>query len=126
MTPEAALAKVAYVLGRWKDNATRRRILTYDLRGEITLPAPIERITGEAATFNLQGVTTGQAGITQLVGHIGSMMARTTDEDGPANIWAHRLFPYLMCGAAEANDVHMLEQLHSIVHNFDVSSFECT
>ncbi len=57
MTPEAALAKVAYVLGRWKDNATRRRILTYDLRGEITLPAPIERITGEAATFNLQGVT---------------------------------------------------------------------
>uniref|UniRef100_A0A5K3FDJ8 asparaginase n=1 Tax=Mesocestoides corti TaxID=53468 RepID=A0A5K3FDJ8_MESCO len=124
MTPEAALAKLAYVLGRWKDIPTRRRILTYDLRGEVTLPTALTPdTTEEAPAFSLQGVTTGQAGITQVVGHVGAIMCRAT-ENGPANVWAQRLFPYLLCGAAETNDCDMLDQLFSITHTFDICDHE--
>lgn len=122
MTPEAALAKLAYVLGRFKDVPTRRRMLTYDLRGEVTLPPAEETaevITTEAPAFNLQNVVSGQAGITQMVGHVGSILSRATD-DGPTNVWTLRILPYLFCGAAEANDCDVLEQLANITHSFEV------
>ncbi|KAL5112506.1 L-asparaginase [Taenia crassiceps] len=121
MTLEAALAKLAYVLGRFKDVSTRRRMLTYDLRGEVTLPSVEETakvVATEAPTFSLQNVVSGQAGITQMVGHIGSILSHAT-EDGPINIWTLRILPYLFCGAAEANDCDVLEQLGNITHSFE-------
>lgn len=126
MTPEAALAKVAYVLGCCKDNAARRRILSHDLRGEITLP-PRPRNTPEdesgAVTFDLHTVPSGQVGINQLAARIGGVMVRA-GKDGPSNIWADRLFPYLFCAAAEADDVAMLTQLFSITKSLKVRSAE--
>ncbi|VDK38011.1 unnamed protein product [Taenia asiatica] len=121
MTPEAALAKLAYVLGRFKDVPTRRRMLTYDLRGEVTLPPAEETVeiaTTEPPAFSLQNVVSGQAGITQMVGHIGSILSHAT-EDGPTNVWTLRILPYLFCGAAEANDCDVLEQLANITHSFE-------
>ncbi|VDM21442.1 unnamed protein product [Hydatigera taeniaeformis] len=119
MTPEAALAKMAYVLGRFKDAPTRRRMLTHDLRGEVTLPpAELTVAPKETPAFSLRNVVSGQAGITQMVGHIGSILSNAT-EDGPANVWAMRILPYLFCGAAEANECDVLEQLGNITHNFE-------
>nr|CDS15566.1 Asparaginase glutaminase [Echinococcus granulosus] len=126
MTPEAALAKLAYVLGCFKDAPTRRRMLTYDLRGEVTLPPEEETaevITAEAPAFSLRNVVSGQAGITQIVGHVGSILSRAT-EDGSTNVWTLRILPYLFCGAAETNDCDLLEQLSNITHSFEFCDSE--
>ncbi|KAM7540974.1 hypothetical protein Aperf_G00000023396 [Anoplocephala perfoliata] len=123
MTAEAALAKLSYVLGVSKDTKVRRRMLYCDLRGEVTLPPTQEDTVVQPPVFSLQAVPSGQEGINQLVGHIGSIFTRATAE-GPANIWALRILPYLLCGAAEANDCDMLEQLFTVVRTFDVCDRE--
>ncbi|VEL39265.1 unnamed protein product [Protopolystoma xenopodis] len=49
MTPEAALAKLAYVLAKdeWTDLATRRAMLCRNLCGELTIKGdPTSQITG--------------------------------------------------------------------------------
>lgn len=120
MTLEAALAKLSYVLGVSKDTKVRRRMFYCDLCGEVTLPPTQEDTTAQPPAFILQDVPSGQEGINQLVGHIGSIFMRATAE-GPANIWAQRILPYLLCGAAEANDCDMLEQLFAVAHSFNAS-----
>lgn len=122
MTPEAALAKLSYVLGVSNDIKVRRRMLHCDLRGEVTLPPSQEVTVVQPPSFSLQGVSTGHEGINELVGHVGSIFTKATAE-GPTNLWAQRILPNLLCGAAEANDCDMLEQLYVVTHSFDVSDF---
>ncbi|KAM3179084.1 hypothetical protein ACTXT7_001304 [Hymenolepis weldensis] len=123
MTPEAALAKLSYVLGVNNDIKVRRRMLHCDLRGEVTLLPSQEVTVVHPPNFSLQGVSSGHEGINQLVGHVGSIFTKATAE-GPTNLWAQRILPNLLCGAAEANDCDMLEQLYTVTHSFDVSDRE--
>nr|CDS32352.1 Asparaginase glutaminase [Hymenolepis microstoma] len=123
MTPEAALAKLSYVLGVSNDIKVRRRMLRCDLRGEVTLPPAREVNVAQPPNFSLQGVSSGYEGINQLVGHVGYIFAKATVE-GSGNLWAQRILPNLLCGAAEANDCYMLEQLYTVTHSFDVPDRE--
>ncbi|VDN97775.1 unnamed protein product [Rodentolepis nana] len=123
MTPEAALAKLSYVLGVSNDIKVRRRMLRCDLRGEVTLPPAQEVNVAQPPNFSLQDVSSGSEGINQLVGHVGYIFSKATVE-GSSNLWAQRILPNLLCGAAEANDCFVLEQLYTVTHSFDVPDRE--
>lgn len=133
MTPEAALAKLAYVLGRWRDVPTRKRMLSSDLRGEVTLLFPDEdkevvrptAVPMEAPSYTMRNAISDQMGIAQVVNFLGSICSHATEE-GPANEWALRILPYLLCSAAEVNDCCMLQQIFDITHSFEVGVLECT
>ncbi|KAL7061487.1 hypothetical protein AAHC03_01866 [Spirometra sp. Aus1] len=116
MTPEAALAKVSYVLGKWSDNKTRRLMLSRNLRGEMTIPveAPVSKPQQDA----LSSLSTGQAGLTQLVGYMGTYLSEP-ETNKKAAVWASHLFPLLFCSAAAANEVDELDQLFKVTGTFE-------
>uniref|UniRef100_A0A0V0J7L3 asparaginase n=1 Tax=Schistocephalus solidus TaxID=70667 RepID=A0A0V0J7L3_SCHSO len=116
MTPEAALAKVSYVLGKWSDNKTRRLMLARNLRGEMTIS--VEAPVKKSQSADLSSLSVGQAGLTQLVGYLGAYLSEP-EVNKKATAWASHLFPFLFCSAAAANEVDELDQLFKVTGTFE-------
>ncbi|BHF59024.1 hypothetical protein SprV_0100197900 [Sparganum proliferum] len=115
MTPDAALMKMAYVLAKWKDPATRRRMLAHSLRGEMTEPILETRV-------GLKSISAAPCAIANVpLEHtrgLGELLSNVY-ANGLAPQWAQKLFPALMCAAAETDDTETLEQLFRIAGHFE-------
>ncbi|VDD79356.1 unnamed protein product [Mesocestoides corti] len=116
ITTEAALMKLAYVLGKWDDPSAQRRMLAHSLRGEMTEPLVETRRHRNASTHATLS-TTGAASMDATVA-LGDLFV-SADANSLSSVWSRPLFISLMCAAAEADDVDMLEQLFRIAGHFE-------
>ncbi|XP_035826944.1 L-asparaginase [Aplysia californica] len=96
MTPEAALTKLSYVLGKdeWSLEQ-KKKMLARNLRGELTT------VTEEKLSIS----------DSELIKSVARYMSLSTREE--VNKVKEAIYPCLMCAAAQANDVPALEKLRS-------------
>ncbi|VDN10882.1 unnamed protein product [Dibothriocephalus latus] len=119
MTPEGALMKMAYVLAKWKDPATRRRMLAHSLRGEMTEPILETRVGLQPIIASSRQTTNVSFEHTRGLGELLSSAAANSLTPQ----WAQKVFPALMCTAAETDDTETLEQLFRIAGHFEVNAY---
>ncbi|VDK39206.1 unnamed protein product [Taenia asiatica] len=116
ITTEAALMKMAYVLGKWDDPATQRRMLSHSLRGEMTEPFV------ETRCHRHQSVGTSQASEgwapKEMTTALGEALVNA-EAAGLSRQWSENLFHSLICAAADHDDVEMLEQILRISGHFE-------
>lgn len=116
MTPECALTKLSYLLGKYKDSADKvRYLMRKSLRGEITVPNRRMRFT---YLPNAQGLTASVLSILGIT-HTNSSLI-TPDNKQNDDCFSEytpdssltlekQLVPLLLCRAAFAGDVKNLE-----------------
>ncbi|CDS35712.1 Ankyrin [Echinococcus multilocularis] len=116
ITTEAALMKMAYVLGKWDNPATQRRMLSHSLRGEMTEPSV------ETRSHRRHSVSTSQSSEASASKEMTTALGETlvnVEAAGLARQWSENLFHSLICAAADNDDVEMLEQLLHISGHFE-------
>lgn len=116
ITTEAALMKMAYVLGKWDNPATQRRMLSHSLRGEMTEPFV------ETRSHRRHSVSTSQSSEASASKEMTTALGETlvnAEAAGLARQWSENLFHSLICAAADNDDVEMLEQLLHISGHFE-------
>lgn len=111
--------KLAYVLGKWDDPATQRRMLAHSLRGEMTEPVVETRRHRQTSMMSSGPQSSGAASADETKA-LGELLV-SADASGLSSLWSKTLFRSMMCTAAEADDVDMLEQLLHIAGHFEVS-----
>ncbi|CAH8552198.1 unnamed protein product [Dicrocoelium dendriticum] len=120
MTTEAALTKLAYVLGKteFADPDTKRAMLMRSLRGEVTVEGEDAQT---AKLFNTQ--FTGVHGERGLIHYFADLFsqANVDDTEGRGMMWARRLAPALACAAAASNNVATLEELWDVLGHLQLS-----
>ncbi|KAI9488399.1 asparaginase-domain-containing protein [Zychaea mexicana] len=112
MTPECALAKLSYLLGKAPDDPPQvRRMMTKNIRGELTVRAEHQKFS---ATNNRVHV---------LIDLLASGKFKKTDLDEQTVIpleeqqLAERaLLPFLLCSAAVSNDLEGIKLLYDMVN----------
>uniref|UniRef100_A0A2K6UP61 asparaginase n=2 Tax=Saimiri boliviensis TaxID=27679 RepID=A0A2K6UP61_SAIBB len=108
MTSEAALAKLSYVLGQpGLSLDDRKELLAKDLRGEMTPPSVEERWP------SLQGTTLG-CGVSWLLSLSGGQ---------GADALRSTLIPSLVCAAAQAGDLEVLQALLELGSDLSLVDF---
>ncbi|KAI9290259.1 asparaginase-domain-containing protein [Umbelopsis sp. AD052] len=105
MTAECALTKLSYLLGRSDLNIPQvKKLMTMNLRGELTIRAPRQRFTAHSRTHALiqnivQASSTGDGNITSQ-----TLQERVLIEKA--------MYPILLCSAAATDDMDGLLMLH--------------
>jgi lysophospholipase len=105
MTPECALTKLSYLLGRSDLGVSQvKKLMTMNLRGELTVRAPRQRFTAHSRTHALiqtivQASSTGEGYITSQ-----TLQERVLIEKA--------MYPILLCSAAATDDMDGLLMLH--------------
>lgn len=123
MTTEAALTKLAYVLGKRElsDPESKREWLLRSLRGEVTIEGE------DAQSARLHGVErlNHVASEKHLMDYLAELFthAKLEDQDGRGSMWVRRLAPALACTAAASNNVASLEELYSMIGHLQVCEF---
>lgn len=149
MTPECALTKLSYLLGRYKDPEKCRTLMKRNLRGELTVAAPRQRFTylpsfptngthntlvhSVLSLFGVPSASSESPYQAPIGRHLSPSMAELTlgtdDEeirDDETTIGLERaLIPMLLCHAAVSGDVNglalVLQQYESMVNMPDYS-----
>ncbi|VDL18931.1 unnamed protein product [Hymenolepis diminuta] len=116
ITTEAALMKMAYVLGKWSDTGTQRRMLGHNLRGEMT-ESFVETRHHRRSSLDRNRSVEGMASMATTTG-LGCILVNA-ENTGLASVWSVNLFRSLMCAAAVNDDVEVLEQLFRIAGHFE-------
>uniref|UniRef100_A0A0X3NSJ3 asparaginase n=1 Tax=Schistocephalus solidus TaxID=70667 RepID=A0A0X3NSJ3_SCHSO len=106
MTPEAALMKMAYVLAKWKDPATRRRMLAHSLRGEMTEPILETRVGLQSIIASPREMIDASLEHTRGLGELLS----NADANGLAPQWAQKWFDH-----SHRSPLHLAASVGSIV-----------
>ncbi|CEG68248.1 Putative L-asparaginase [Rhizopus microsporus] len=120
MTPECALTKLAYLLGKSPDNPGYvRKMMTRNLRGELTVRTPYQRFTASMGrTSMLLNIFMKYAAHSKVAARkeleSGNHMAN--DQDLTMSVEEEMLAqkalnPVLLCSAASANDLDGLKLL---------------
>lgn len=119
---------MSYVLEKWDDPSTRRRMLAHSLRGEITQHVietkglqTIKASAGLPVEMSETVVAATNTASIEVTKNLGEMFT-TADDNGLHSLWSRPIFTSLMCSAAQTNDTDMLEQLYRIAGHFEVSS----
>ncbi|KAI8582726.1 hypothetical protein K450DRAFT_226616 [Umbelopsis ramanniana AG] len=105
MTAECALTKLSYLLGRSDLSIPQvKKLMTMNLRGELTIRAPRQRFTAHSRTHALiqtivQASSTGDGNITSQ-----TLQERVLIEKA--------MYPILLCSAAATDDMEGLLMLH--------------
>ncbi|VDP82361.1 unnamed protein product [Echinostoma caproni] len=124
MTTEAALTKLAYVLGKrdLPDIASKRDYLLRSLRGEVT----IEGEDAQSARLNGLRHLTHMGSEKSLMTYLAELFARAKSEDldGRGSMWVRRLAPALACTAAASNNVASLEELYHMMGHLQLADSE--
>lgn len=94
MTPEAALTKLAYLLSQVEQTDEVRRLVTVDLRGELT---PVDR--PKQYSFRERSFI--------------QQVAATLDAHGAADHVGRAIWPVLACAAARDGDLELLQRLQN-------------
>ncbi|KAM3173253.1 hypothetical protein ACTXT7_012875 [Hymenolepis weldensis] len=116
ITTEAALMKMAYILGKWSDTGTQRRMLGHNLRGEMT-ESFVETRHHRRSSLDHNRSVEGMASMATTTG-LGCLLLNA-ENAGLASVWSVNLFRSLMCAAAVNDDVEVLEQLFRIAGHFE-------
>lgn len=114
--------KMAYVLGKWSDTGTQRRMLGHSLRGEMTEPF-VETRHYRRSSLDRNRSVEGMASMATTTG-LGCILVNA-ENAGLASVWSVNLFRSLMCAAAVNDDVEVLEQLFRIAGHFEVNLQPC-
>ncbi|VDM17239.1 unnamed protein product [Hydatigera taeniaeformis] len=111
ITTEAALMKMAYVLGKWDDPVTQRRMLSHSLRGEMTEPFVETRSHRRHSVSTSQ--TSERSAPKEMTTALGEALlnAETT---GLARQWSENLFHSLICAAADHDDYTDNRRVHPL------------
>ncbi|VDO07118.1 unnamed protein product [Rodentolepis nana] len=117
ITTEAALMKMAYVLGKWSDTATQRRMLSYNLRGEITEPL-VETRRHRKSSPDRSSPVEGMATMATTTG-LGCILMNAENAE-LTNLWSANLFRSLVCAAAMNDEVEVLQELLRIAGHFEL------
>nr|CDS29446.1 Ankyrin [Hymenolepis microstoma] len=116
ITTEAALMKLAYVLGKWSDTATQRRMLGFNLRGEITEPL-VETRRHHRSSLERNSPVEGMATMATTTG-LGCILVNAENAE-LTNVWSPNLFRSLVCAAAMNDEVEVLQELLRIAGHFE-------
>ncbi|TPX55827.1 hypothetical protein PhCBS80983_g04998 [Powellomyces hirtus] len=114
MTPECALTKLSYLLGKKHTPTECRNLIRRNLRGELTVPMRRQRFTYQQG---MQGLVQS---VMSLLGHSGSETPAGGEtktilpEENLAGL-ERALIPMLMCQAARAGDI---DGLTTIAHEY--------
>lgn len=108
--------KMAYVLGKWDDPATQRRMLSHSLRGEMTEPF-VETRCHRQHSLSTSQASEGSAP-KEVTAALGEVLVNA-EAAGLARQWSENLFHSLICAAADHDDVEMLEQILHISGHFE-------
>ncbi|KAF8562465.1 hypothetical protein P879_09390 [Paragonimus westermani] len=120
ITTEAALTKLAYVLGKkeYADVATKRIMLLRALRGEVTIEGE-DAQTAKLFKFQFDQVNLERNLLTYFADLFAE--AKVDDPDGRGLMWARRLTPALACVAAASNNIASLEELYRVLGHLQLS-----
>ncbi|KAA3677214.1 60kDa lysophospholipase [Paragonimus westermani] len=120
ITTEAALTKLAYVLGKkeYADVATKRIMLLRALRGEVTIEGE-DAQTAKLFKFQFDQVKLERNLLTYFADLFAE--AKVDDPDGRGLMWARRLTPALACVAAASNNIASLEELYRVLGHLQLS-----
>ncbi|CAM0136054.1 hypothetical protein VKS41_005562 [Umbelopsis sp. WA50703] len=116
MTPECALTKLSYLLGKEDLTVSQvRKLMTMNLRGELTVRAQRTRFTAHSRTHALiqtivQASSSGDGNITSQ-----TLQERVLIEKA--------MYPILLCSAAATDDMDGLLMLHENLG--DMINFNC-
>lgn len=111
--------KLAYVLGKWEDPVTRRRMLAHNLRGEMTEPVVMTRRQRQRSIhIESSNASSGSASQEETVA-LGNLLI-SADGAGLSSVWSRNIFLAMMCSAARNDEVDLLEQLLHIVGHLEV------
>jgi lysophospholipase len=116
MTPECALTKLAYLLGKTPNNPAHvRKMMTKNLRGELTIKSPYQRFSANTnrtsllvsilTRFSALGKTAAKK---ELNGDIDDDLTMSVEEE---QLTQRALGPVLLCSAAGSNDLDGLKLL---------------
>ena len=108
MTPEAALAKLCYLLSRYRDRADVARLLRVDLRGELTTADRHNRFSFRERVF--------VASVARALADAGENVTRRDVE--------RALFPVLMCSAGGLGDTTALARLLTSGADVDAADYD--
>ncbi len=108
MTPEAALAKLCYLLSRYRDRADVARLLHVDLRGELTTADRHNRFSFRERVF--------VASVARALADAGENVTRHDVE--------RALFPVLMCSAGGLGDTTALARLLAGGADVDAADYD--
>ena len=108
MTPEAALAKLCYLLSRYRDRNDVARLLRVDLRGELTAADRHNRFSFRERVF--------VASVARALAEAGESVTRLDVE--------RALFPVLMCSAGGLGDTTALAGLLSGGADVDAADYD--
>ncbi|CAL8102685.1 unnamed protein product [Calicophoron daubneyi] len=123
MTTEAALTKLAYVLGRTDlpDMKSKRALLLRNLRGEVTVQAD------DAQKANLLPVEYEKIGSAKsMMSYFAHMFteAAESESDGRGLLWARLMAPAIACSAAASNNVAALKELFAVFGHLQLEDSE--
>ncbi|GAN10274.1 60 kDa lysophospholipase-like isoform X2 [Mucor ambiguus] len=131
MTPECALTKLAYLLGKTPNNPGHvRKMMTRNLRGELTVRAPYQRFSASnnrtsllvniLMKFSARGKLAAKQELDRSGGTLDEKVEPEVDDEGEADLTMSveeemlaqkALGPVLLCSAAGSNDLEGLSLL---------------
>ncbi|KAI7854181.1 asparaginase-domain-containing protein [Circinella umbellata] len=119
MTPECALAKLSYLLGKKSSNPdTVRRLMTQSIRGELTIVAEHQKFS---AMNNRAHILIDLLTAYGKKSHNAHVLDTNEEEQTviptDERFMAERaLLPFLLCSAAISNDLEGIKQLYDLVN----------